>query len=293
VLGFSLPARLSRRPVEVGDHLKKGALIAVLDVRQFDNAVASAQARKAELQAQHRQAERDRNRFAQLHKEKVVPVSEFERVSAAADRLEAALATAEAGLREARRARSEAELRAPFSGTITAVRLEPGEWAVPGRPVVEMSGDGNVEVEVDVPENVIGRLSAGQQVEVALPFAGNRRIAGRVDAVARAALSSGSLFPLVVSLDAAADVIPGMTAEVTLSVPTEPRLLVPVDAVVNPGASRPSVFVVSGDTAREVTVALGSFAGDNVVVFGELAGGDAVVVSGHTALADGQKVVLR
>jgi RND family efflux transporter MFP subunit len=293
VLAFTVSARLDRRPVDVGETVRKGELIALLDVRQFDNAVASARARKAELDAQYRQAERDRRRFAQLQRENVVPVGEYERVSATADRLEAALSAADAGLQEAERARSEAELRAPFSGTITAVLLEPGEWAMPGLPVVELSGDRDVEVEVDVPENVIGYLSEGSRVDVTLPFAGNRQLVGRVDALARAALSSGRLFPLVVALDASEKVVPGMTAEVTLTVPTEPRLLVPVDAVVNPGASRPSVFVVIDGMAREVPVRLGMFAGADIVVSGALSAGDRVVVSGHTALADGKKVVAR
>jgi RND family efflux transporter MFP subunit len=293
VLAFTVSARLSSRPVDVGDTVGKGDLVALLDVRQFDNAVASARARSAELAAQYRQAERDRKRFAQLRIENVVPVGEYERVSATADRLKAALSAADAGLQEAKRARSEAELRAPFSGTITAVRLEPGEWAMPGLPVVELSGDRDVEVEVDVPENVIGYLSEGSRVDVTLPFAGSRQLAGRVDAVARAALSSGRLFPLVVALDASENVIPGMTAEVTLTVPTEPRLLVPVDAVVNPGASRPSVFVVVEDVVREIPVRLGMFAGTDIVVSGGLSAGDRVVVSGHTALADGKTVVSR
>lgn len=293
VLAFTVPARLSARPVEVGLHVVEGQLIALLDVRQFDNAVATASARKAELQAQLTQAQRDRERFAILNKEKVVPVGEFERVAASANRLQAALEAADAGLKEARRARTEAELRAPFDGTITAVRLEPGEWAVAGLPVVEISGDGIVELEVDVPETVIGHLTEGQGVEVVLPFADGKIVPGRIAALARAALSSGQLFPMVVSLEETAGVLPGMTAEAILSVPTPPRLLVPLAAVVNPGAGRPSVFVVAGDTAREVTVELGMFTGSDVSVNGDLAAGDRVVVAGHTTLADGKQVVVR
>ncbi|MFH1983527.1 MAG: efflux RND transporter periplasmic adaptor subunit [Pseudomonadota bacterium] len=293
VLAFSLPARMVQRPVDVGEHVAAGDLLAVLDVRQFDNAVAAARAQKTEIAVQLAQAERDRNRFAILKKDNVVPVKDYERVAATADGLAAGLQAAEAGLQEALRARAEAELRAPFAGTITAVHREPGEWAVPGQPVVEISGDGAVELEVGVPETIIWQLAEGQPVDVILPFAEGRHLAGRIDAVARAALSSGHLFPMVVSVDEPSAVIPGMTAEVILTVSTKPRLLVPVDAVVNPGASRPSVFVVTDGRAREVTVALGVFAGDDVSVTGDLVAGDRVVVAGQTLLADGKPVVVK
>jgi RND family efflux transporter MFP subunit len=293
VLSFTVSARMERRVVDIGDHVIRGQVLAILDVTQFDNAVDTAQAKRKELEIQLAQAERDRRRLAILVKDKVVPIKDYERVSATADALAAALQSTTAGLAEARRVRMEAELHAPFSGTVTAVHLESGEWAVPGLPVIEISGDGNIELEVDLPETVIGHLTKGQQVDVVLPFADDRHVSGRVDRLARAALSSGRLFPMVVVLDQADGVVPGMTAQLNLVVRTPPRLLVPVGAVVNPGASRPSVFVVQNDTAREVSVQLGGFHGDQVVVSGDLGEGDRVVVAGHTALATGKRVVVR
>jgi RND family efflux transporter MFP subunit len=293
VLAFTVSARMEKRLVDVGTHVARGDRLAVLDVRRFDNAVASARARKSELEVRLAQAERDRQRFAVLRKDEVVPLKDFERVAADADSLTASLQAATANLQEAQRNRSEAELRAPFAGIITAVYLEPGEWATAGLPVVEISGDGPVEMEVDVPESFIEHLAIGQQVEVTLPFAANRRLTGQITAVARAALSSGRLFPLVVSLPDAASVLPGMTAEITLAVPLQARLEVPINAIVNPGSSRPTVFVLRDATARQVTVRLGVFNGDRVTVNGDLALGDHVIVAGHTMLTDGAEVVVR
>jgi RND family efflux transporter MFP subunit len=293
VLAFTMSARIDRRYVEVGARVARGDRLAILDVRQYDNAVASARARKTELEVRLAQAERDRRRFAVLRKDEVVPLKDYERVAADADSLRAGLQAATAGLQEARRIRSEAELRAPFDGIITAVYLEPGEWATAGQPVVEISGDGPVELEIDVPERFIEHLSTGQKVEVTLPFAADRRLQGQIVAVTRAALSSGRLFPVVVALPQTAPVIPGMTAEITLNVSLGAALSVPIDAIVNPGSSTPSIFVVAGEKARRVSVTLGPFSEDQVLVTGDVAAGDRVVVAGHTMLTDGARVVVK
>lgn len=290
VLSFSVPARMVERPVEVGDRVAGGDVIARLDIREFDNAVNSAKAAVSELKARLAQARRDRQRFERLVKDGAAAVKDFEQAGASEEALRATQEAAQARLHEARRIRSEADLKAPFSGTITAVRLEPGEWAEPGHPVVELSGDKKFELEVDVPENVIGRLDEGDRVDVILPFIGEKKLKGRVTAMARAALSSGRLFPLVVALDPAPGLTAGLTAELTLTIRTEPKHLVPVGAILNPGTSRPSLFVVENGRTRKVFVVVGSFYGDRVVVSGDLAEGDRIVVSGHTTLSDGKQV---
>ena len=293
VLSFVVPARMVERPVEVGDRVVKGQALGRLDVREFDNAVARARAVAAELKVRFNQAKRDQRRLERLARDNAAAVKDAEQSAARANALQAALVAARARLDETLRIRSEAILRAPFSGEITAVSLEPGEWADPGRPVVELSGDGDIELEVEVSETVIGHLKKDQTVEVRLPFMDGKVIQGQVTHIARAALTAGRLFPVLVSLDRAPELTAGLTAELILTLETAPRLLVPVDAIVNPGASRPSLFVVENDRVREVAVELGSFSGQRVAVKGDVSPGDQVVVTGQTTLSDGKRVEVR
>ena len=97
---------------------------------------------------------------------------------------------AAARLREARRLSAEGVLVAPFDGTVVAVGLQPGEFASPGVTVLEVAGDGAVEVEVEVPETFIESLRPGESVRVRLPLAG-REAAGTV--TTRGAAAGGSL----------------------------------------------------------------------------------------------------
>lgn len=293
VLSFSAPARVAERPVDVGQRVRAGDALASLDARGFGNAVGTARAAVAELAVRRAQAERDRVRVNHLVEVKAATSEELEHVAAAADAVRAAYDSASAQLAEAERVQGEAVLRAPFAGTVTAVMLQPGEWAAPGMPVVELSGDGDLELHVEVPESVVPAVREGLPVTAELPFASQIRLSGRISSVSRAAAGPGRLFPVVVDLAGTEGVAAGMTAELLLPMRTDADLTVPLQAVVNPGSSSPAVFVVHEDRAHRVAVEVGQIVGERVAVRGELRAGERVVVAGHTQLTEGDQVEVR
>jgi len=288
-LAFSLSGRIARRPVDVGHRVADGELLAALDSREYRLAAAAAQAEVVRLNARTAQAERERARVERLAAARAATTEELEQVAVVADALRAAGDAAAARMKDARRRVGETELRAPFVATVTAVRLQVGEWAAPGAPVLELAGDGAVEVEVAVPEGLRAGLAPGQSATVKLPFLG-RTAPGRLSRLAGAATGAGGLFAAVVRLETAADVVPGLAAEAVLAASGKPRLAVPLAAVLDPGATRPMVFRVVGGVAERVPVELGEVVGDLVTVTGDLAPGDRIVVSGHTSLIDGDRV---
>ena len=298
-LGFLVRGRVIDRPVEVGDTVRAGQVLARLDRRALDNAVANARGALAEIEARRSQAERDRERTAQLVEAKAATGEELERSSAGLDALRAAETAAQARLREAERQLGESVLEAPFAGTVTEVMAEPGEMVVPGGPILVLSGDGAVELEVEVPESVVGHLIVGDAATVDLPVLGARGVEGRVVSVGRAAVGTGSLFPVRVLLeDGDRSLVAGATAELVLRLTNEGALSVPVEAVVNPGGHRPVIFrvvqVAEGARVEKLPVTLGNLLGDRVTVHGDLDVGHEVVVGGQRGLLDGETVeVLR
>jgi RND family efflux transporter MFP subunit len=283
VLSFAVPARVLDRQTESGAKVVRGQVLARLDDREFRNAVALARAAFSELKTQLAQARRDRIRMERLAASDVVPVVELEKATTRQSALESALAAAAARLKESRRLLDEVVLRAPFSGTVTKVYVQPGEWAVPGQPAIELTGDGDIELVVEVPESAVTRLSAGQPVEILLPFTGNRTIPGRISTVAKAAIAAGRLFPVKVDLDAAPGLRAGLTAQLLVELAAEDTLTVPLAAVVNPGASQPFIFIYDRGRVSRQPVVLGPITDDRIVVQGAVAAGDRVVVTGHPA----------
>lgn len=292
-LGLTTPGRLLERPVEIGDRVRRGDLLARLDDRDLFNAASVARGGLAEVRARRAQAERDRDRAQALFDAKAATPEELEKTGAVVVAMAAAEETAAARLAEAERLLGEARLRAPFDAVVTEVLVEPGEYVLPGSPVVGLAGAGAVEVEVEVPESIVPRLEEGAEVEVVLPLLG-RSASGRVLSVGRMAAGAGHLFPVVVTLES--DVAaPGMSAEVRFALSTRGALSLPVEAVVDPGGRRPVVFRVRRDGEAErverVGIKLGELLGDRVAVLGaDLAAGDLVVVGGQRGLLDGEGV---
>lgn len=289
-LSFSVPGRLERRPVEVGGRVAAGQVLARLDTVELANAVDAAAASLAEIEARRSQAERERQRVGRLFALEAATAEELEQAQAAGDALEAGRTSAEVRLREARRRLAEGTLRAPYTGTVTDVLAEPGEYLAAGHPVVALSGDGEVEVEVGVPEPLLPHLSPGHPIAVSLPLLRGAEASGRVRSVGRAAVGAGRLFPLVVALGDGPGLVPGLTAELWVEEPAAGGFAVPVDAVLNPGGSDPAIFLVRGGVAVRVPVTLERLESDRAVVRGDLAPGERVVVAGLSGLVDGDRV---
>lgn len=293
VLSFPMAARLVGPRVEIGDHLQAGQAAARLDDRGPHHALQAARAALAEATVRLDQAQRNRARTERLVASKAATPEELENLSAGADAIQAARDAAAAQVAEAERAFSETTLRVPFAGTVTAVFVQPGEIVGAGTPVLEISGDGAVELRVEVPESGLADLQEGSSVAVELPFAGRGTLEGRIRSLARTATGPGRLFPVLVDLAPAPGLRAGLTAELVVERRQDEALTVPLKAVLDPGSSRPGVFVVREGRARHVPVSIGAIAGERIAVRGALATGERVIVAGHTRLSDGDPVEVR
>lgn len=215
---------------------------------------------------------------------------EYENAETSLETLKAALDSAKVQLREARRVLEESTIKAPFSGTVTGVMAEPGEWTGPGSPVVMLAGDGAVELKVEVPENTVTGLSQDQEVLVVLPCEAGRQVRGRIKSMALAASGPGKLFPVVITLDPDSLVFSGMTAELMINIRVEDSIGVPVKSILNPGSSNPYIFCLKEGYVKKIPVELGVLNEDRIIVKGDVFNGDRVLISGHTMLADGDRV---
>jgi RND family efflux transporter MFP subunit len=289
-LSFTLGERIVERPAEVGDHVKAGQLLARLDSRRLRNSVATAEAQLRETQARIEQILRDRKRYEGLVAANASAGVELEKINETWKVLLASEEAAKARLKEARRLVKETVLSAPFPGTVTEVLLEPGEFANPGSPVVVLSGDGEVEIEVEAPESIVLDLRVGSTVSVDLPLAGRTDLEGTIGYVGRTAMGPGRLFPVLITLPPESRVAAGMTAEVKFQTPARSSLCVPLAAVVNPGGARPEVYRVRDGRVERVPVEVGQIVKDRIVLTGPLKEGETVVVGGHLALLAGEEV---
>jgi len=147
-----------------GDSVTKGQIIAVIDPRPLEDAVQSAQARLSAADEEYAKQkaiyERDKALFAGgAISQQALDVSKAQLAS-----VEAAKVGAEKALGTTKVYRSYASLSAPYSGVVTARLAEPGDLAVPGKPLYTIQIPGAVKLLSKISQDKIARLKAGESV---------------------------------------------------------------------------------------------------------------------------------
>lgn len=258
----------------------------------FRNAVRAAQAQVKDIEARLAQFDRDVKRTRRLRARNSAPEEALEKLESGRDRTRASLDAARAQLQEASRQLRDTRLVAPFAGTVAEVRLDPGEVAQPGTPVVVLSAHKRFEVAVEVPEYVRAGLIANDRVVVEFPLAGLPPTEGSIDRVSNAAAGPGQLFTTVVTLRPTPRLAAGYTAEVALRIRQDGGLMVPISSVADPGGQSPFVFRVRSNHAEKVRVRIGNLIEDHVTVQSYLRLDDLIVIQGHGSLLDRETVEL-
>ena len=295
--GFRVGGKVMARKVDVGQRVRQGDVIAVLDDTDYKLAVEAAQQQVAAAQAQAKQAQSDRDRLNALKADGSVSPSDDEKAQSHAQTTHA---TAEAEARKLELARNRLEytaLRASQDGVVTSVKFEVGQVVAEGQPIVSIAKDVEPEIVVNVPEDQLSVFKAStynasltsapdQSFEVVLrelspqAAATTRTFRARLKPATPRPLPLGASATLVIERpagDSSAAVIPA--------------------AAITQNNGKPAVWVVrregsdAAGTVRLVDVQVHSYRNDEVFVSGP-SSGELVVTAGVQKMAPGLKVAL-
>jgi RND family efflux transporter MFP subunit len=286
---FEVPGRVTERPVEVGQRVKAGDLVARLDAEGYENGQRAAKAEVARWKAQRDQSARDKRRAESLQSQGVLTAAQAEAASTGTEALDAAVRAASVQVSETERLVSKTEVRAPFDAIVAAVLVEPGEVVAAGTPVAILHAVGSVEVTVELPEDWASQVSVGQTVSARLPLFGPEDRPGKVTELSPAA-GPGRLFAVRVEIPMPEGLSAGVAAEVQFERDAGEVLTVPLAAIADPSGTRPWVYRLRDNTVERARLVPGRPVGERVEVLEGLAAGDRVVVSHLMALLPGDAV---
>ena len=257
-----------------GGTVRRGEVMARVDPRVLDDAVASAEARVAAVREERTRQEAIVSRDTVLVENAALSKRTFEASRSQLEAAKAALVAAERSLASARTLRSFADVPAPWSGVVSARLAEPGDLVSPGKPIFT--------VQVAGPVRVVSKLS---QESVALLSAGGRVVFGNGSATSEArisriypALDASHLGTVETDLPSAPfSLAPGATVAATYSAASSPEgLLVPAAALLE-GISGTLVIRVRDGKSEPVPVTVAGGDGRDTAIRGALAAGDLVV----------------
>ena len=323
-VGVKTGGRLATIAFEEGTRVRRGTVIAQLEHADIEaqleaarRAVTEAEAALVQMAAARDEDVRNVDRQRALARDGITTTATLTAAEAAAavsaarvTSAQAAIATAQARVRVAEEALENTNVRAPFDGVVIKKRAEVGETVSPfgvagqasreGGAIATIADLGELEVQTEVSENSVAKLTGAMPAEVKLQAYQDKTFRGRLRQIFPSADRAKAIVEVRVSiLDADVHVKPEMTASVTFQ---EPRAATPGDSRDRAAASAPTilvpkravvaqngksvVWVVGGSTATRREVTLGRERLDQVEVAGGVLPGEAVILGPPPGLAD-------
>lgn len=286
-LSFRVSGPLEDLPIDEGQLVKKGDLIAQIQKRDFETAVSEAKARELEAEQQYQ-------RYKELFSKRQVSKADFDRYRAARD-------VARARLEDARNNLKDTTLVAPFDGVIARRYVENFEKVQEKQPIVFLQLIDRLEVLIDVPELLMAQFRQSEEIDVIASFesAPGKEYPLVVREFSTDADPATQTYQVVMTMEQPeeANILPGMTAKVVATgkegADFGNNILVPAISVLNGADGTPYVFVYNKDssTVTRVQVVIGPLEGTTSVTVTEgLEGGEEIVMAGVTKLRDGMRV---
>ncbi|HEY8075018.1 MAG TPA: efflux RND transporter periplasmic adaptor subunit [Labilithrix sp.] len=279
--------------VRPGATVKRGQVLATLDCRESTatNQAIAMQARAIETKQKALSAESAR--VHSLLDGGFVAPNEAEQKLAGSEAELADLLSTQAKLAGTSLAVNDCILRAPFDGEVARRAADPGAFVRPGTPIVSIVDRSTIRVTAEVPEADFAAAEPGTPVKIQVLATGALRTAEISRRSPRANASTRTVHFEIDLADPERTIPVGTTAELTIDVGTpEPATVIPGTAAAV-RADKAVVFVVDGDHAKKVVVAV---KGEEVGVLfldPQLTPGTRVVTEGRSLLSDGDKIVAK
>ena len=294
-LAFRLNGTITELAVQEGVQVRLGQILARLDQTDY-------QITLKDRQATWDRASKDFDRGKELVTEGAISRRDF-------DQVEANFKTADAALEQAKQNLDYTIIRAPFAGQIGQRHVDAFEEVQPGQTIYSMIDAQSLEVQIDVPENIILLMSgAGRPGEnaskinvwVSFDVGSDRRFPMTFKEAATRADAQTQTFRVTFDLPQPDDitVLPGMTASVTVDfsklIDKQAIYYLPLTAIVGDNTMSPRVWTIdeANMTVHERKITLGRMVGSKIEVTAGLEPGLRIITAGAAYLDEGMKVTL-
>jgi RND family efflux transporter MFP subunit len=321
-----IKAEISGRITEIGaregQSVRKGALIVRLDSREYEVAADEARSRylqalsalaveedsvdvverSSELEQKIRELEKLEEKGAITREERLAREISLDVEALRGGAFRTDMVAARSGVTAARAALERAyinlertEIRAPFTGVVSGLRLSTGEQIIAGQSICSLVNSVDLEAVVGVLEADIGHLEIGRRGLLVLP-ALDDTLESKIGVISPQFDRSTRTCDVILPIDNTdGRVRPGMFVRAIIAGETlHDCLLVPREAILTRDG-RPLLFKVDNDRASWLYVELGR-QNDHAVEIkqvlqgGSLAEGDLVVVANHLTLSHDAKI---
>jgi HlyD family secretion protein len=275
--------------VEAGDHVKRGQILAHLNVSVLEPQVANLEAALEQAKAESDLAVAEYRRAQAVGASGALSAEETQRRKSASITAAAKVKFAEAQLAEAKARLARADIRAPDDGIILTRNVEVGQTATAAEPMFRLSKGGEVEMRGQVAEQDLPLLKIGQAVNVKLTgtsinYPGKIRLLGAIiDPATRLGMARIALSP-------DPNLRPGAFARAEVTVSNAERTVLPQTAILSDDRGSYVLVVNAENKVERRAVRVSGMIQSGVTIAEGVAGRDKVVATAGAFLQEGDTV---
>ena len=269
---------------DIGEHVKKGEVLATLDIpevnRQVDEAIASFNLAKTAYE-----------RWKLLREEDAVSQQELDEKTSAYQQTQATLQRTKEALKFG-------QILVPFDGIVTRRNVTVGDLvnagnAGSGQALFAVSKTNQFHVYVYVPQDRSSVIKVGKEVSIYEPTSRNKIIKGRISRTAGAIDVNTRTYQVEIEIlpDNQNTVLPGAYVEVAIPLDSQDRMLLPTKTLLF-GAAGPQVAVIKDGKVERHKVLLGVDYGQTIEIISGIDPHDQIIINPRDSILDGQEVVV-
>ena len=284
--------------VDIGDSVKKGQVLAILDTPELLHQLAQAKADYATALAEQTNAQSMADRANQLMKINSAAISRemVEQRSRDAEAKTAATAAARANVNRLESLHAFSKLTAPFDGQVTSRYAQIGDLVIAGnanaQPLFTIADTRLMRIFVRIPQSYATQMHAGQTAELSLPEHNNKTFPAAVTRTARAVdVASGSVLVELQAKNDEGALMPGAYTQVSFKLATnKEHIRVPGSAILYRD-QQPAIATI--DEKNIVTlkpIKIGRDEGTTVEIVAGIAATDRLITTPPDAIRSGDEV---
>lgn len=289
---------ITKLHVKTGQKVSSGQLLVSINSADMSAKKAQVDASIIQANAAFNNAKKDYERFKNLFNAQSASQKELDDITARYEMAKAGLEAAQAMRKEIQAQFSYLNLIAPFSGTITNTFAKEGDMANPGMPLLSIEGNGNLQVNVMVSENVISMVKQGMPVKILVKSLDNT-IDGKVAEVSNSSKNTGGQYVVKINItNKLNELKSGMFVQVQFPIQTKDNILqssqksvwIPESAIIEEGQLK-GIYVVGAQKKAILRwIRLGKKSNNLVEVISGLTQGEYFITESSQKLYNGAKI---
>ena len=282
---------------DIGAHVKKGQLLAIIDTPEVDQQLSQAKADLNTAQANFALSQITEQRYQDLKSTDAVSKQDVDNAHGDFESKKAQVSSAQANVNRLEDLQSFTRIYAPFDGVITARNTDIGQLidsgsGTPAKELFHIAAINTLRVFINVPQQYSTAAKPGLTADLTLAQFPGRTFQGHLVRTANAIdLATRTLLVEVDVENKTGELLPGAYVQVHLKTPNAiPAFVVPVSALIFRSAGL-QLGVVDGDNkARLVSITPGRDFGSEIEVISGLNADDKVIINPPDSLVEGEQV---